>query len=406
MNADAAIRAVSIFLPAAGSDTKMNCRYKKNLPFFPVLEGVSHPCIMCEPQRFAPSAVHPVGTLSSLYGMQLAKTFCQTAAVHHQLHGEGGIDIARIIQINIKTHYAEGDVNAYVMMGDPVTLVDTGIPTGESVQQLRDGLAAVGLSFADVGQIVVTHMHLDHCGGVMAIQSEADVPVFVHERAETVLTGGRREFDRAEAFMQAFVSQCGAVGLLNRSRQYREEAWKHIRYLKDGDTVLAGGDRFHVLEVPGHSQTDICLWSPETGDAFVGDYLLQKISANAFISPPPRAGGTRTAKTALAAATVTQPCPRSAVENDLPRARRSVSGASPGDQSAVFGTARAMRANPASLASRTADGLRAELRHVPLVEGGGRLLGSVGNTRAFGPAGGAGPGGRRTAWRCHLVPGL
>ncbi|MFM1654133.1 MBL fold metallo-hydrolase [Brevibacillus sp. B_LB10_24] len=206
--------------------------------------------------------------------------------VQQHLQGEGEIDIAKIIQINIKTHFAEGDVNVYVILGDPVTLVDTGLPTEESVQQLRDGLAAVGLSFSDVGQIIVTHMHLDHCGGVMAIQSEADVPVFVHERAKTVLTGGRREFDRTEAFMQAFVSQCGAVGLLNRSRQYREEVWKHIRYLKNGDTVLAGSDRFHVLEVPGHSQTDLCLWSPGTGDVFVGDYLLQKISANAFISPP------------------------------------------------------------------------------------------------------------------------
>jgi glyoxylase-like metal-dependent hydrolase (beta-lactamase superfamily II) len=197
-----------------------------------------------------------------------------------------GPAIAKIIPITIKTHYAEGDVNAYLLPGSPVTLVDAGIHTEESVQQLRGGLAAVGLTFQDVEQIVVTHMHLDHCGGVMAIQEQAEVPVFVHERVRVLLDGGRQEHERTEAFLREFIVRCGAGGVVDRSRPYREAAWKHVRYLADGDTLLAGGERYHVLYVPGHSQTDMCLWNPETGDAFVGDYLLQHISANAFIAPP------------------------------------------------------------------------------------------------------------------------
>jgi glyoxylase-like metal-dependent hydrolase (beta-lactamase superfamily II) len=41
-----------------------------------------------------------------------------------------------------------------------------------------------------------------------------------------------------------------------------------------------------VLYVPGHSQTDICLWHEPSGSTLAADTLLQHISANAFIEPP------------------------------------------------------------------------------------------------------------------------
>lgn len=192
-----------------------------------------------------------------------------------------------IVQINIETHFAEGDVNAYAIVGNQqVTLVDTGIPGDESLQKIRYGLEKVGLSFQDIDKIILTHMHTDHSGGVEKIQKEADVPVYMHRRAKETVTSGKAEFERIQAYFNRFVEQTGAKGHFTWHGRFHENNWKNVQYVDDGDSILAGGHRFQVIYVPGHSQTDICLWDPLTGEAIVGDHLLENISANAFTEPP------------------------------------------------------------------------------------------------------------------------
>ncbi|MBN1498458.1 MAG: MBL fold metallo-hydrolase, partial [Spirochaetes bacterium] len=55
-----------------------------------------------------------------------------------------------------------GPVNAYLFTGKPVTLIDTG--TLKSAPVLERELGAIGLTFADIDQIVLTHGHIDHYG--------------------------------------------------------------------------------------------------------------------------------------------------------------------------------------------------------------------------------------------------
>ncbi|SFI88699.1 MBL fold metallo-hydrolase [Brevibacillus centrosporus] len=191
-----------------------------------------------------------------------------------------------MIQIEIETTYMEGDVNVYVLAGDPVTLIDSGIPGQASLEQLQAGLAKHGLSLHDLQQIIVTHMHDDHCGGVADIQRHVDIPIYVHEQARRQLACCKAVHEQSESFFDSFIARCGAADIFQRRQPYRQKEWRHVRYVKDGDTVMAGGAALKVLYVPGHSQSDICLWNERTGDAFVGDYLLEHISANAFITPP------------------------------------------------------------------------------------------------------------------------
>ncbi len=200
---------------------------------------------------------------------------------------EGGVStISKVRRVEIATPYPEGSVNAYILLGHPITLVDTGIRRPSGVMSIRCALQEEELSLQDIEQIIVTHMHVDHSGGVVEIQREVDVPVFVHERARPFLEGGIETFQRMEAYFQTFFSACQASGVSRRKRTYQEERWKRIHYLSDGDVLSAGEAAYQVLYVPGHSQTDICLFDERTGDAFVGDHLLRDISANAFIEPP------------------------------------------------------------------------------------------------------------------------
>ncbi|MGG1663189.1 MBL fold metallo-hydrolase [Brevibacillus sp. NRS-1366] len=177
-------------------------------------------------------------------------------------------------------------MNVYVLVGDPVTLIDSGIPGQASLDQLQAGLAKHGLKLSDLQQIIVTHMHEDHCGGVTDIQMHVDIPIYVHEQAQRQLTLGRTVHEQTESFFDSFIARCGAADIFQRKQPYRHKEWRHVRYVRDGDTIAAGGEELNVLYVPGHSQSDICLWNERTGDAFVGDYLLEHISANAFIVPP------------------------------------------------------------------------------------------------------------------------
>ncbi|WP_409305533.1 MBL fold metallo-hydrolase [Peribacillus sp. SCS-155] len=167
-------------------------------------------------------------------------------------------------------------------------MIDTGNPGMSSFNELKSKLSDNGLHLQDFDSIILSHMHTDHSGGVSEIQKEAALPVYVHEKAKYAITGGKTEFNRTNEFFYSFMQQCGVRPEGHQpARKYKEEIWHDVIYVKDGDVIPIAGINFEVLYVPGHSQTDILLWNPETGDTIAGDHLIADFSVNAFIEPPP-----------------------------------------------------------------------------------------------------------------------
>ncbi len=116
----------------------------------------------------------------------------------------------------------------------------------------------------------------------------------VHEQARESINTGLNEFARVDRFFNQFLESCGADPHWHMARRrFKEENWRHVAYLRDGDVVPLGGCEFEVVHVPGHSQSDILLWNRETGAALVGDHLLKAFSVNAFIEPPHRGEAAR-----------------------------------------------------------------------------------------------------------------
>lgn len=171
------------------------------------------------------------------------------------------------------------------MVGDTVTLVDTGNLDGPSFEQLKRLIALEGYGLSDLDHIILTHMHTDHSGGVARIQNEVSIPVYVHEKARHVIEGGEVEFTREQAFYQDFLYRSGATINERITQSYRELNWQEIRYVKENEYIKIGGSDFIVEYVPGHSQTDLLFYNQE-GVAFAGDLLLPDISVNAFVEPP------------------------------------------------------------------------------------------------------------------------
>ncbi|WLR57139.1 MBL fold metallo-hydrolase [Mesobacillus subterraneus] len=183
--------------------------------------------------------------------------------------------------------FSEGIVVVYAVLGETATLVDTGNPGEESFYQLKSLLKVHNLKFTDFDHMIVTHMHTDHCGGVSLIQQEAGLPVHVHELARPVVTGGEKEFNRINQFFNDFIRQCGADPSIHQhARIYKEEIWRDVHYLKEGDDVYIGGRPHSVLHVPVHSQTDILLVDEQQGITFVGDHIIPELAVNSFIEPP------------------------------------------------------------------------------------------------------------------------
>ena len=88
----------------------------------------------------------------------------------------------RVIPISLPTPFYIGPVNVYLIGEDPITIIDTGPKTQQTIEALRAGLREAGFLISDIRRIVLTHAHEDHCGLAKSVRDEAkDAKVFVHD---------------------------------------------------------------------------------------------------------------------------------------------------------------------------------------------------------------------------------
>ena len=73
----------------------------------------------------------------------------------------GKMDIHKIV---IPTPYPVGDVNAFLVKGDALTLLDAGIKTPEAYNAIQQGIQNAGYKMKEVEQVIFTHQHPDHIG--------------------------------------------------------------------------------------------------------------------------------------------------------------------------------------------------------------------------------------------------
>ncbi len=172
-----------------------------------------------------------------------------------------------IHQISLPVPFGVGNVNTWLLTGEPLTLVDAGPLMDEAEAALDAGLAAHGVAAEDLELIVLTHQHVDHTGlaGRLAERSGARVAgtaklARVHGRHHRERRRGRRLLDRADAPPRgdgehggdARVDQPRVPPLPGRRR-------RRTRIIADRGELVAGGRIWRVHERPGHSPTDTVL---------------------------------------------------------------------------------------------------------------------------------------------------
>jgi glyoxylase-like metal-dependent hydrolase (beta-lactamase superfamily II) len=167
----------------------------------------------------------------------------------------------------IDTFYAgrERYTAAYLLAGTEPAIVETGPAT--SFEPVVAGLERLGIGERDLAHIAVTHIHLDHAGGVWRIAERfPDAAVSVHERGARHLADPTRLRASVESIYGArtMASLFGAV---------EPVAAQRIRPLEDDALIDLGGRTLRAVYTPGHAKHHMALEDSATGAVFTGDAL-------------------------------------------------------------------------------------------------------------------------------------
>src|SRR5947208_14773574 len=86
-----------------------------------------------------------------------------------------------VFEIDTRMAGYEGITAGYLIRSERPCLVETG--AGNSATVVRDALTDLGIGPADLATVVVTHIHLDHAGGVGDLAKMfPNAEIVVHEK--------------------------------------------------------------------------------------------------------------------------------------------------------------------------------------------------------------------------------
>ncbi len=108
----------------------------------------------------------------------------------------------------------------------------------------------------DVTQILLTHAHIDHAGATSELARRLRVPVIGPEQEDKFL-------------IDSLPAQGRMFGLGHA------ESFVPDRWLKQGDVVEVGEERFEVRHCPGHTPGHVIFYNAAHHFAIVGDVLFQ-----------------------------------------------------------------------------------------------------------------------------------
>jgi glyoxylase-like metal-dependent hydrolase (beta-lactamase superfamily II) len=168
-----------------------------------------------------------------------------------------------VFQIDTKMAGYDGITAGYLIRSSRPCLVETGTSTSAPV--VRAALASLGISAADLATVVVTHIHLDHAGGVGDIAAAyPGAEVVVHEK------GARHLADPTRLMASARMVYGDALDVLFGELAPVPAA--RLRSLDDTGVVdLGDGRRLESYYSPGHARHHVGLLDSRTGDLYVGD---------------------------------------------------------------------------------------------------------------------------------------
>ena len=128
------------------------------------------------------------------------------------------------------------------------TLQAAVIDPGGDLDVILENVARLKLM---LGQIWLTHAHIDHAGGTAELAKRLNLPIIGPQEADQFWIDGLPQQSKMFGFPPA-------------------EIFKPTRWLHDGDTVTVGQCSLTVRHCPGHTPGHVVFYSAEAKRAFVG----------------------------------------------------------------------------------------------------------------------------------------
>ena len=184
----------------------------------------------------------------------------------------------KIETIDLNFLGTEQVIASFLLLGDDsAALVETGPTT--CVDSLVGGLRENGVSLEDVGQVFLTHVHLDHAGasGNLA-ELLPNATFYVHE------VGYPHMVDPSKLLKSASRIYGGRM----------EELWGEVLpvpedrlvTLGDGEEIEAAGGVLTTHDTPGHAYHHLAYLEPESGTLFAGDVAGIRLPGQSYVRPP------------------------------------------------------------------------------------------------------------------------
>jgi glyoxylase-like metal-dependent hydrolase (beta-lactamase superfamily II) len=170
----------------------------------------------------------------------------------------------------------------YLLTGPAPVLVETG--SQSSVPALLDALASLGIGAGDLAGVAVTHIHLDHAGGVGDVaRAFPAATVYVHEKGARHLADPTRLVESAARVYGTLLDSL--YGRLDPTPAER------IHVLADGEEVRVGPGRvLTTVDSPGHAKHHLALHDSVSGILFAGDAVGVRLPDSGVLrpsTPPP-----------------------------------------------------------------------------------------------------------------------
>ncbi len=173
--------------------------------------------------------------------------------------------------------------SVYVVRTESNTfLVDSGMrPSSVEV------LEGLGVDLEAITGIIISHLHIDHIGGAMAISRKYGSRIVMGKRdAEFCRKIGENHDDYIN-FLESFYRSNGMhPAILDPLIKNHPMHWEYRTYLElEVDQMVEEGSRplddpeIEILMTPGHSPGSISPYIPGQ-EVFVGDHVLKRITPN------------------------------------------------------------------------------------------------------------------------------
>jgi glyoxylase-like metal-dependent hydrolase (beta-lactamase superfamily II) len=170
----------------------------------------------------------------------------------------------------------------YLIEGDAPVLIETG--SQSSVPVLLAALEGIGVGPEELAGVAVTHIHLDHAGGVGDVaRAFPSATVYVHEKGARHLADPTRLIDSAARVYGPLLDSL--YGRMDPT------AAERLHVVTDGEEITVSPNRrLTAVDSPGHAKHHVAFHDSESGVLFAGDAVGVKLPDGGVLrpaTPPP-----------------------------------------------------------------------------------------------------------------------